>query len=1057
MPDEANEGGLIAQLQERAKELSCLYKIEELFVDPDEPIANIFRNLVAVIPTGWQYPEACQARITVGDEAYASPGFIDTPWVHFAEIRVQSRPVGEICVSYREETPAGTHGPFLKEEIKLLNTIADRLGHFLLHQRLRVMFEDEARVIENGQATGRPEWAVALELLRKTDRDLLERIARKMLNSLCWSGFVDAEGLLQRYVQADGGPAGGETNRPRERRPRGEVKKLADDVFAIAGAHLSDAEILARVQKWINEDRIGALIRPLLRTHTSLQEFCDALRRLQYAGADAADLPQAASNGLLVSLLRHFFTHQLRFISIATRHVEVRDFFPLTENLVCPTESYGKLGGKSAGLFLASRIIERAAASDPELGNIRIPKTWYVASDALLAFVEYNNLEELYEQKYKPVEVVRQEYPRLIQVLKSSHFPADIVKGLSVALDDFGKVPMVVRSSGLLEDQLGAAFSGKYVSLFLANQGSKQERLEALLDAIAEIYASTFGPDPIEYRAARGLLDFHEEMGVIIQEVVGQRVGPYFFPAFAGVAVTNNEFRWSPRIKREDGLVRIVPGLGTRAVDRLADDYPILLVPGQPSLRVNVSADEVIRYSPKKIDLLNLEKNEFETADIQDVMAAHGEAYPAATSVFSVNRQGIFQRPLGMATDMTAADLVVTFEGLITATPFISRIRTILSTLEAGLDTPVDIEFASDGRDLFLLQCRPQAHSEDAVAVNIPEQIAPADLIFSASRYVSNGRVPDITHLVYVDPEAYADLTKQADLVAVGEAVGKLNKRLPKRQFILVGPGRWGSRGDIMLGVRVTYADISNTAMLIEVARRTGNYVPDLSFGTHFFQDLVETSIRYLPLYPDEEGGSLNEAWLRQAPNILADIVPELAHLAPVVRVIDIPSYSDERVLRVLMNADEDRAVGILTDLSVRVQVTRDRRHEAQSDDDNHWRWRLRMAEQIGRELDPERFGVVGLYVFGSAKNTTAGPASDIDLLVHVRGTAEQTDALRLWLEGWSASLAAMNHLRTGERRRGLLDVHIITDEDIANRDPYAAKINAVTDAARAIPLGGND
>ena len=127
-----------------------------------------------------------------------------------------------------------------------------------------------------------------------------------------------------------------------------------------------------------------------------------------------------------------------------------------------------------------------------------------------------------------------------------------------------------------------------------------------LMDAIAEVYASTFGPDPIEYRREQGLLDYHEEMGILIQAVVGQKVGNYFFPAFAGVALSNNEFRWSNRINPEDGLVRIVPGLGTRAVDRVSDDYPILMAPGEPNLRVNVTLDEIIRYSPKYIDVINL-------------------------------------------------------------------------------------------------------------------------------------------------------------------------------------------------------------------------------------------------------------------------------------------------------------------------------------------------------------------------------------------------------------------------------------------------------------------
>jgi phosphoenolpyruvate synthase/pyruvate phosphate dikinase len=155
-----------------------------------------------------------------------------------------------------------------------------------------------------------------------------------------------------------------------------------------------------------------------------------------------------------------------------------------------------------------------------------------------------------------------------------------------------------VRSSSLLEDRAGSAFSGKYKSLFLGNRGTKEERLAALMDAVAEVYASIFGPDPTEYRAERGLLDVHEEMGILVQEVVGQEVGKYFLPVCSGVAFSNNEFRWSARIRRRDGLIRLVPGLGTRAVDRIADDYPVLIAPGQPNLRANVTVEEVLRIRP---------------------------------------------------------------------------------------------------------------------------------------------------------------------------------------------------------------------------------------------------------------------------------------------------------------------------------------------------------------------------------------------------------------------------------------------------------------------------
>jgi len=321
---------------------------------------------------------------------------------------------------------------------------------------------------------------------------------------------------------------------------------------------------------------------------------------------------------------------------------------------------------------------------------------------------------------------------------------------------------------------------------------------------------------------------------------------------------------------------------------------------------------------------------------------------------------------------------------------------------------------------------------------------------------VSNGRVPEITHVVYVDPERYDSLESLADLKDVGRAVGRLNKLLPKRQFILMGPGRWGSRGDIKLGVSVTYSDINNTAVLMEIAAQRGNYVPDLSFGTHFFQDLVEAGIRYLPLFPGDGAGGFNEAFLRRAPNILPDLVPEYAHLSGAVRVIDVARATDGLVLQVLMNADLDEAVGYLTTPS-RGAVTGapERRSEPPAVTEDHWRWRLRMAEHLASQLDGARFGVKALYVFGSTKNTTAGPGSDIDLIAHVEGTPAQREGLEAWFEGWSLCLSQMNYLRTGYRTEGLLDVHYVTDGDIAARTSWASKIGAITDPARPLALGG--
>ena len=209
----------------------------------------------------------------------------------------------------------------------------------------------------------------------------------------------------------------------------------------------------------------------------------------------------------------------------------------------------------------------------------------------------------------------------------------------------------------------------------------------------------------------------------MVQEVVGARVGPYFLPAWSGVAVSNNEFSWSPRIRREDGLVRLVPGLGTRAVDRLGDDYPVLISPGQPGLRASISAEEVIRYSPSRIDVINLESAAFETVSARDLLRQFGETLPRIEHLVSIIDGDRLRRPMGRTIDFEHDDLVFDFAGLVGNTTFVTEMRSLLTLLGESLGTPVDIEFASDGTDLYLLQCRPQSYGEESAPAPIPRDI----------------------------------------------------------------------------------------------------------------------------------------------------------------------------------------------------------------------------------------------------------------------------------------------------------------------------------------------
>ena len=900
------------ELKERAKELNCLYEVQELLNKYDLDIDEICLGIIKAIPPGWQYPDVCKANIFIKGVIYQSEDFPETEWVQSSNIVVHDETIGSVNVYYTEDRPTADEGPFLKEERKLINTIADQFGLFILHRQLKSIFAEQKKSDDQQKS----EWWVIIDLLKRTDPKLLIRISRRMVNFLFWRGIKEAEKLMEHFSPAykRGSDITLEINKPYKKQISSDILVISNDIFKVAEQHLSKQEILDYIQKWIKEDRSSFLVNILEDSGSSLGEIGGAIERFHHLEPQGLELSTPREKSLSVALTRRLLTEQPHFVNIAKRIIEVKDFYHLIERIIFPLGSHGRLGGKSAGLFLAQQILKKGTNKNRLLNQIKIPNTWYITSDGIFNLMNYNDLQDIIEQKYKDVEQVRREYPYIIQVFKNSLFDPEIIKGLSLALDDFGEVPLIVRSSSLLEDQMGAAFAGKYKSLFLANQGTKETRLIELMDAIAEVYASTFGPDPVEYRAEHSLLDYHEEMGIMIQEVVGKKVGKYFLPAFAGVAFSKNEFRWSSRIQREDGLVRLVLGLGTRAVDRLSDDYPVLIAPGQPALRVNVTLEEIIRYSPRKIDVINLETRTFETIEIRSLLENFGDEYPQISKLISIVDHEHLKKARAIGTDFKKNEFVVTFDGLVTETQFVKKVIAILNELEKTYGNPIDIEFAHDGEDFYLLQCRSQSYSEDSQPAFIPANLPNEKIIFSAHRYITNGKISDISNIVYVDPQSYSELTNQRDMLAVGEAIGKLNKVLPRRKFILIGPGRWGSRGDIKLGVNVSYSEINNSAMLIEIARKQKDYVPDLSFGTHFFQDLVEARIRYLPLYPDDEGNVFNEEFLINSKNILPKILPEFKFLSGVIKVIDVPKTADGATLEILMNASSDEAVAIFSD-----------------------------------------------------------------------------------------------------------------------------------------------
>lgn len=1044
----------IRSLEERAKELNCLYSIEELLSKSDINLVNIIYGIIETLPQGLQYSFAAKTRITINDDIYQSADFQETEWKMEADIKVQDEIAGKLEIFYVEQLPQSDFGPFHKEEKRLLSTVADRIGHFILHQKLKAVFNKIEKQKAELESQQKPEWKVVLDLLKNTDQNLFSIVSRKMLNHLFTRGIEESDDLFKKLgSKTDEQESMSVTNRPSKKQVLQNTYNLANDIFGIASKYFSDDQILSMIHKWIHEEKSLYLVKALANLNTPLSEIADAIRKYHYVNPVKEERSSPTRHGIRVSLIRRFLTDQLDYIETAKNYAGVRDFYELLHNMIFPPESHGKLGGKSAGLFLANKIIEKSTEYSELLANVKTPKTWYITSDGLMNFIYYNNLEDVIEQKYKDIDDIRREYPHIIQAFKNSHFAPSIINGLSRALDDFGDSPLIVRSSSLLEDRMGSAFAGKYKSLFVANQGDKTQRMEELLDAISEVYASTFGPDPIGYRVEKGLLDFNEEMGIMIQEVVGTRIGPYFFPAFAGVAFSNNEFRWSPRIKREDGLIRLVTGLGTRAVDRVGNDFPALIAPGKPDLRLNLGFNERMGYAQKYVDVINIETNTFDTISVEKLIKETGNRYPMLNDIFSIIEEDHLKKPVGIGIDTKKHEVLVTFENLLEKTNYIEQIYTIMGELKDKLSTPVDIEFACDGKSLYMLQCRPQSSVNDATSAVIPKDVAPENIVFTANKYVSNGKVPNIAYIVYVDPDKYSQLKSLDDLKDVGKAVGLLNKKLPQKTFMLMGPGRWGSRDDIRLGVKVAYSDINNSAMLIEIAKQKGSYTPELSFGTHFFLDLVESNIRYLPLYPDDPGVIFNSEFLEQCENTLTRFLPDYGHIKDALKVINLREEASGKILRVLMNADEEKAMALLTDPATNSTYEHQESIKTNLVHDEPLQWRKRMAESIALKLDGERFGVKAIHLFGTVFNETAGPNSDIDLLVHFGGNSRQYDELNLWFEGWNLCLSQINYNRSGYSLDRFLDIVFITDEDFTDQKYYVDLMDPTNNASKKLKM----
>jgi hypothetical protein len=619
---------------------------------------------------------------------------------------------------------------------------------------------------------------------------------------------------------------------------------------------------------------------------------------------------EARLQEIKVVLIRTMISDQLAYIKIAKKWFKVSDLEEIRSRKI----GQGKIGGKSAGMLLAARILNEKADESLK-ASIRIPVSYYLGADVFNTFMSFNGLMAWGDQKYKSEEQMRSEYPQIQAEFQAGKFPDEIIASLQQVLNLAGAQPLIVRSSSLLEDSFGTSFAGKYDSFFCPNQGTPKQNLKALTDAIARVYASELNPGALLYRLQKGLVDYDERIAILIQFVEGERMGKYYLPQGAGVAFSRNLYRWSPQIRPEDGFVRLVWGLGTRAVDQVGNDYPRLIALSHPQLHPADSTNSIRHYSQQYVDLIDLEENQFKILPIKEVIS---NRIPYLRFMAQVDEDGYLSQ---LRSNLVETDrLVITYDGLLRRTPFAGHMRQMLSILEEHYGAPVDTEFAIELSQLqaaqpelkiTLLQCRPQSRLTSDSEVKLPAELSQENIVFSTHRMVPRGRVDGICHVLFVPAEGYFNLSSNTERNKLERAIGKLNSAMQGQNFICVGPGRWGTSTPD-LGVHISYGDIYNTRALVELSGQGIGSAPEPSFGTHFFQDLMEAQIYPLAVYLDDEDVIFNRDFFYKTPNRLSKWVEADASLKKCLRLVQVSDFKAGHSLSLVMNDDLGKAVAFL-------------------------------------------------------------------------------------------------------------------------------------------------
>lgn len=583
-------------------------------------------------------------------------------------------------------------------------------------------------------------------------------------------------------------------------------------------------------------------------------------------------------------LLRMVVTREERFTRLAERFFTLEDMMHIRERMI----GTGFIGGKTVGMLLARKILKQ---SDPKWAELlEAHDSYYIGSEVFYTYLVLNDCWWARKRQKDPdrfLEFIDEARERIMQ----GKFPGYIIERFKAMLEYFGQSPIVVRSSSLLEDNFGNLFAGKYESVFCANQGSPEERLEVFLKAVQTIFASSMSEKALSYRAIRGILDVDEQMALLVQRVSGAFYGNRFFPQIAGVGYSYNPYVWNSAIDPQAGVLRLVVGLGTRAVERVDDDYTRLVALNEPSLRPEGTPDEIRRYTQRKVDVLDLDANRRSAELFSELI----EDCPGLPVEFFIT-QDDYVRSIARISIDSSMPLTLSFKELFARTKILDDLGDMMRALQSAYNHPVDIEFtinftSRNSYKINLLQCRPFQAKGSGIIQKITRGIAEENLVIRATgAVIGTSYAERVNRMIYVVPSVYGQLPLN-DRYSVARIIGKLTRLKEETKpetTMLIGPGRWGTTTP-SLGVPVSFAEIARVSILGEIVRMRDDLTPDVSLGTHFFCDLVEMGIVYFALFPEKKDSFIHEEWITGFPNRLIGLLPEAEKYQDVIQVIDFP------------------------------------------------------------------------------------------------------------------------------------------------------------------------